>query len=59
MFKEKITREGQPCRKCKTRVIRKYPYKKIKSNQKYYFKSYLYCPNCKTMYMLNNEKIIL
>ena len=49
--KIKITREGQPCRKCSTAVIKKIPRRKQKTNQKYYYEYYFYCPSCHTMFM--------
>jgi ribonuclease HI len=53
----KITQIGQDCRKCGTPVIKKTPTrKKIKKRQAYYFEYYLYCPNCRTMYMLEEAK---
>ena len=54
----KITKEGQGCRKCGSPVIRKFPKAKAKrQRQPYYFKSYLFCPGCKTMYMVESEKV--
>lgn len=44
--REKMTREGQPCRKCSTPVI------KIKSRKLAY---YLFCPNCKASYTLEKD----
>jgi ribonuclease HI len=52
----KITREGQPCRKCSTPVVKKVPSRKPKSGQTYCFDYYLYCPCCKTMYMIEAAK---
>ena len=55
--KVKITKEGDPCRKCGTPVVIKRPKKrKIKENQSYYFEWYLYCPNCRNMYMVEEAK---
>jgi ribonuclease HI len=54
--KIKITSEGQPCRKCSTPVIKKTPHTKPKENQTYYYEYYLSCPNCKTMYMVEEAK---
>jgi hypothetical protein len=42
----KMEHEGQPCRKCSTPVI------KLKSRK---FTSYLFCPNCKATYTLDEE----
>ena len=53
----KIEDEGDPCRKCNTKVIKKMTKKKTaKPGQTYYFDFYLYCPNCKTMYMVEDAK---
>jgi ribonuclease HI len=54
--KFKITREGQPCRKCQTPVVKRKPRKEPKSSQMYYFEYYLYCPKCHTMYMVDEAK---
>ena len=59
MSKAKITQIGQPCRKCNTPVKQKTPTAKPKAGQKYRFKSYLYCPKCKTMYMLESQKVYI
>lgn len=53
---EKITREGQPCRKCGTPVVKKTPKRKRKPGQQYYFEYYLSCPNCGAMYLLEDAK---
>ena len=52
----KITKEGQPCRKCSTPVVKKVPRHKHKPAQTYYYEYYLYCPNCRTMYMVEEAK---
>ncbi len=52
----KITHEGQPCRKCSTPVVKKTPRNKPKRDQAYYFEYYLYCPQCHTMYMVEDAK---
>jgi ribonuclease HI len=52
----KITKEGQPCRKCSTPVVKRIPKRKRKPNQHYYYEYYLYCPECKTMYMVESAK---
>ena len=51
----KITQVGQPCRKCNTPVVRKEP--KSRSKGAYYFAWYLSCPDCKTMYMVEEAKV--
>ncbi|WJJ95748.1 ribonuclease HI [Algibacter luteus] len=54
---QKIEKEGDLCRKCNTPTIKKSPKKrKIKQNQSYYFEYYLYCPNCKQMYFIEDAK---
>lgn len=53
----KVENEGDPCRKCASAVIKKQPKKKnVKPSQTYYFDYYLYCPGCKTMYMVEDAK---
>jgi ribonuclease HI len=52
----KITKAGQPCRKCGTPVVRKTPKRKRRSNQAYYYEYYLYCPECQTTYMVEDAK---
>ena len=52
----KITREGQACRKCSTPVVKKEPRRKRKPGQTYYYAYYLSCPNCGTMYMVEEAK---
>ncbi len=51
-----ITRTGQPCRKCGTPVVRQTPSRKIKPGQTYYYAWYLICPNCKTMYLVDEAR---
>ena len=53
--KVKITQEGQPCRKCSTPVIKRTP-KKHKQAQAYYYEYYFFCPNCRTMYFVDEAK---
>jgi len=57
--KRKLTKSGEPCRKCLTPVVRKPGGTHRKKGQKYYFKSYLYCPKCFTMYMVESEKVYI
>lgn len=57
--KKKILNEGDNCRKCNTQVIKKQPKKKPKPSQEYYFDYYLFCPVCKTMYMVEEAKRFL
>ena len=52
----KITQEGQSCRKCSTPVVKKVPRRKQKPARTYYYEYYLYCPNCRTMYMVEEAK---
>lgn len=47
--------EGESCRKCGTPIEKRTP-KKRKSGTSYYFEWYLYCPGCKTMYMVEEAK---
>jgi len=60
--KSKITHTqvGEACRKCGTAIIRRNPKrKKLKQKQTYYYEWYLYCPNCKAMYMVEEAKRII
>lgn len=53
----KILVEGDFCRKCNTKVVKKQTKKKVpKPDQTYYYDYYLLCPNCKTMYMVEDAK---
>jgi len=52
--KEKITEPGQACRKCGWPVEKREPKKKGKGD--YYYEWYLYCPSCRTMYMVDAAK---
>jgi len=52
----KITREGQPCRKCGTPVVKKSPKRKSRPDQAYYYEYYLQCPQCKSIYMVEEAK---
>lgn len=54
---QKIEKEGDVCRKCDVPVVINRPKKrKVKQNQNYYYEYYLFCPNCKTMYMGEDAK---
>lgn len=54
----KIEKEGDSCRKCNTPVIKRISKgKKRKAKQNYYYKYYLLCPNCQTMYMVESAKV--
>ncbi len=53
----KILKEGDGCRKCNTPLIKKLTKKKpYTPNQTYYYEYYLLCPNCNTMYMVEEAK---
>jgi len=53
----KVKSEGDLCKKCGVKVIRKETKKKnIKDTQTYYFEYYLLCPQCKTIYMIEEAK---
>lgn len=57
---QKISMEGQECRKCGTAVIKKQvKLKKLKKNQTYYYDWYLLCPECRTMYMVETAKVMV
>ena len=56
-FKIKIEKEGDLCRKCKEEVVKKQTKRKAaKIGQTYYFEYYLFCPSCKTMYLVDDAK---
>ncbi len=58
MAKRKVKKAGDKCRHCNTPTISKIPkIKELKKGQTYFFKRYLVCPNCNTMYMLESEKV--
>ena len=53
----KVKEEGDLCKKCGAKVIKRNPKKKTaKQGQTYYFEYYLFCPSCKTMYMVEDAK---
>jgi ribonuclease HI len=55
--KMKVENEGDLCRKCSTEVIKRQTKKHdLKPNQTYYFEYHLYCPSCKTTYMVEDAK---
>ena len=53
----KITKVGQPCRKCGTAVIKKKPRGKPKAGQTSYYEYYLFCPECETRYFVEKAKV--
>ena len=56
----KMTQVGQPCRKCQTPVEKRTPKKKKqKPGKTYYFEWYLFCPGCKSMYMVDEAKRLI
>ncbi len=53
----KIKNEGDLCRHCNTPVVKRFTKDKIpKPNQSYFFEYYMYCPQCKKMYMVEEAK---
>lgn len=52
----KVVREGQPCRKCGTPVVKQAPARKISAKQRHYYEYYLVCPNCGTIYLVDEAK---
>ena len=53
----KITQEGQPCRKCATPVVKRTPrHHQRKAGQSYYYEYYFYCPNCHTLYLIEDAR---
>ena len=53
--RREMTEIGQPCRKCGVKVVKKVP-RKQKANAAYHYHYYLYCPGCRTMYLLESQK---
>lgn len=51
-----ITEEGQPCLKCGTPVIKRTPRRKYKRGHTFYYEYFLYCPECKTAYIVESAK---
>jgi ribonuclease HI len=47
-------REGEPCRKCSTPVIKQKP--RSKPDRDYYYEYYLWCPNCQATYEVESAK---
>jgi ribonuclease HI len=47
-------REGEPCHKCSTPVIKQTSRKKPKGD--YYYEFYLWCPQCQTTYTIESAK---
>jgi len=54
--KTKITEQGQPCRKCGSPVNKITPLRKGRG--KYYYKWYLKCPKCFTVYLVESQKVL-
>lgn len=58
--KTKIEEEGDLCRKCNTPVIKRINKKnKIDKKKSYYYKYYLICPKCQTIYFTEDAKQII
>jgi ribonuclease HI len=55
--KLKITEVGQPCRKCGTPVVKQFPRKADTTTKQFTYAYYLWCPNCRAMYMQEAAKI--
>jgi ribonuclease HI len=51
----RLIREGQPCWKCSTPVIKQEPRKK-KTHRDYYYEYYLWCPKCGATYEVEEAK---
>ncbi len=53
---QKITQEGQSCRKCSTPVIKhiRPKNKPVKSNRSYYYEYFFMCPECRTQYFVKD-----
>jgi len=52
----KVTQPGQTCRKCGTPVEKRIPSRKLSGKQKHYYAWYLVCPNCGTLYLVDEAK---
>jgi len=52
----KVVREGQPCRKCGTPVVKRAPKRKLSGKQSHYYEYYLVCPKCDTIYLVDEAK---
>jgi ribonuclease HI len=54
----KVVEEGQACRKCGIAVERRIPKQKEHRGRRggYWYEYYLYCPGCRTMYMVEAAK---
>lgn len=52
----KMTRPGQPCRKCGTPLEKRIPSRKMSSKQTHYYEWYLVCPSCGTMYLVDSAR---
>lgn len=56
-IKYKIKKEGDLCRKCGVEVVKKQSKRKaVKIDQTYFYEYYLYCPSCKTIYLVDDAK---
>jgi ribonuclease HI len=53
----RLTEEGQACWKCSTPVIKQKP--RAKSEGEYYFEYYLWCPQCKATYEVEEAKRVI
>ena len=51
-----IVNEGQPCRKCRTPVVKKAAKAKPRGGRAYFYEFYLRCPKCGTFYMVESAK---
>lgn len=53
---QKITQEGQPCRKCLTPVIKhvRRKDKPVKASKSYYYEYFFICPKCRTYYYVQD-----
>jgi ribonuclease HI len=49
-------KEGEPCRKCSTPVVKRTPRKPPKVSQAVYYAYYFCCPTCQTLYMVEEGK---
>ena len=51
-----VDKEEQPCRKCGTLVVKKITKSKPRGNRAFFFEYVLFCPKCRTVYMVESAK---
>lgn len=51
-----VDKEGQPCRKCGTLVVKMITKSKPRGGRAYFYEYYLRCPRCGTIYMVESAR---